>query len=251
MKPCRFIISLVLLLLSTYIFAQEEDIVPEMNAYQVNYRTGDRTKANLPTTYWENGNIKMDYEVVDGERKIRKEYFESGKLKIETEVVRTFVVDTFVSFDPVTFDEAIEIDSGYLDGRYLEYFEHVKDTKKGIRTIGEFVSSRQTGIWIHQAEFSGSIYKAELFDGRIEGEFIEYYPSICTVREVDKLKKKVEGTYILVSEESEVHVVENKTITSYYVVNKKNGNWYYYELDGTVSEKINFDTGKMEGVKRL
>lgn len=133
-----------------------------------------KCKKGTNTTYYENGNIKSEIEIVDGVADgVAKEYYESGKLmSITTFSAGLRDGDKIFYYENGNIKYELKYKEGKEDGRYKKYFENSK-----IESDASFKEGKQNGKTF-QYYASGQI-QAELnyINGARNGELLFYFPN--------------------------------------------------------------------------
>lgn len=124
--------------------------------------------------YWDNRKINIKYENLKKNMKKRIEYDDSGNLIREAFVKQKLAVDTLNSYHPDTYENVIDIKSGYVDilnGPITEYFPYQSEII--IRLQGQYKENLKIGIWKACKETAPDkyeCYEAEFKDDVMVGE---------------------------------------------------------------------------------
>ncbi len=230
------------LLFSFFLFCVQYSIgqnyeFPKIQQYKFECHYWKDTLNSHQVLKFKNGNIKLEYIHIDGNRKLRKEYHENGRLKLTAEVIQEFVTDTFVSFNPETYEEDIEVLSGIediRDGQYIEY-----DFYRRIITKGSFKYGKKNGKWestLHNLSYGTIFIEANYNDeGFLSGKYKEYY-----FDEPSKTKSiKAEGEVNVVLQKSVYRSsIKNKPHINYFQKSMQVGEWKYYNILGELEQII-------------
>ena len=183
---------------------------------------------------WENGKVKTNYESIDDKLKLRYDYNEDGTLKQKFEVYQKFKTDTSSVIDLETYQESIVISKGITDiphGSYEEYYYKKRSKKSKPKTRGRYEDGKKVGEWYYR-DFSSSPYTtlATYIMGRLDGQFVIYYPS----REFDGEKVKYKGNYKLIGR------TKKNNGSSHRV-----GEWAHYKRSGELVQTVTYKREKI------
>ncbi len=212
-----------------FVYSQNYDIsTPKFKQYHYTYYHWNDSISENQKEYWDNNVLKVEYIDLDNQKKLRKEYFENGRLKREAEVVQAFSIDTFVTFNPETMEENIRVKKGFKDfyaGKYIEY-EDYQDNR--IITKGQFKNSIYSGKW-EAIVFGQTSFKI------IEGKFNKYgylenYYEYNINKDGSKGNLLVKGKYKTFKIEKYIfNNISQKNEKVKKFLNRPIGKWIYYD----------------------
>lgn len=236
MKAGILVLGIIFSVIISY--GQEAEL-PEMHRYKIDifYWTDSITQHQIE--YWPNGNIKVMYENIGNGKKLRKDYFEEGKLKLEVEVRQSFVHDTAYYMD-LTGDEIMDCDSGYRDtpdGKYTEYYWSSNLLVDNVLTTGEYKDGKMFGLW--QMYYYAMQEKTTAnfnLDGKLDGEYTVYYYSPPDGSTTVKWK----GQYGQIRLEKVEYNVAGESEIKKHAVTERVGTWKRYDLNGHVVSTITY-----------
>jgi len=236
----RIIFLITFLVLTISIFSQHYEL-PKMKKYTLERCIWPDTITQNQKKYWNNGNIKVEYENTGGDRKIRKEYFENGKLKLRVELKQECLKDTFYVTSPETGEVKIKVKSycvDVLDGKYIEYLNQTNVESEAPITIGQYSNNKMFGVWKSVIGKYNSAVKATFNkDGNLDGEFIQFYSSYN--RPDQKIMWKGQFGLENISMET-IDPETGKIIRKEFMNNKPIGTWYLYDISGNVIGQVTY-----------
>ena len=136
----------------------------------------DGQTLEVVTRKWENGNIKVEsqyFKDIEGkmvQHGYYKEYYESGKVKREENIV-----DGKREGKSVLYYESgkVEWEVNYLDGKLegksVEYYESGK-----VKREGNLVDGKLEGKWVSYYESGKVFIEGNIVDGKREGKWVGY-----------------------------------------------------------------------------
>ena len=188
--------------------------------------------------YYPNKSIKLEYDVINDSIKIRKEYFESGNIKLEAEVYQRFKKSIKTSPKESNNEEDTTIiKEGYVDVRHGKYIEYYDDILKLKRQNGKYKDNTRCSEWTKYDISMRKIIIENYNDkGFLEGKYTEYF----FVNGSEELKKvKTKGQYEVITYNYAINDNERYFITE----SKKTGIWEYYDWNKLI-EKVNYEIVK-------
>ncbi len=181
--------------------------------------------------YKKDGTLQLENKIIDKQLH-RIEYGDNNQIIIQCEILQRRGIDTFVSFDPETYKETIEVSKNISDrpnGKYIEYYEGGT-----IKTNGIYHHYYRIGEWKYYYP-NGDIWKVITYNkyGQKRGMYEEYYEEeqlkIKGKWEVQKYTTKRRG-YDPITYKEKVETYEKEEEV-------KIGEWIYYLETGEVEKK--------------
>ena len=242
----RNLITILLVSFLNFCFSQEDyihtqsDYAPKLQDYSPVPTYWQDTTVVHQKLFWSNGKVKVEYIPLHDSIRLRKEYFESGNLKLTAEIYQSFSIDTSYTEDvakPGTF--IIKWSNGYVDmlhGKYCEYWDAIGVAPK---TTGSFKYGNQSGEW-KVRKTDGSLIVATYNDrGQLDGSYFEYYFS--GVNERANLKWKGQFSVVTYShiqqDERTLTQLGQSTITE----SPRTGKWEHYNKSGELLETVTYE----------
>jgi len=241
----NIILILIFIFSSTLSFSQDYKI-PKLNYYFPTTFYWKDTITENQKEYWDNGNIKVEYENLQNGLKLKKEYFYKGRLKLSIEVIQKYSIDTAMQFDEYGDIISKEIMKGYKDvnnGKYIEYHEPYYSKEDLPKTYGQYKNDIQIGLWQTEKGTGGNIIEANFnLNGKLAGQYKEYYQEYPN----KKYSIKWLGNYDFIN----VTILKrnypgNKDKYSHitYMQIRRIGEWKLFDRDGTLLETVTYDRG--------
>jgi len=187
--------------------------------------------------YWPNGTIQVDYVVLEGTQKLRREFYESGNLKSTQEVHESRSSNsTMTTKDGITTTTKSEGVKHQRWGVYLAYLDSPDST---IRLKGEFKSStnffsvqsgKKTGEWLLY-DSSGTVESCTFVEGKKQVNYAMY-----SAPDMEHLVTK--GKFFPQSISESYETVDNDTgaISQHFIQRVEwlpSGRWIYFDETGS------------------
>ena len=235
--------TLLFSLLTISSFCQNYEMPVMKNYCMEKIYCGYDTTAKNQKAYWDNGNIKVEYFDIANGKKLRKDYFKEGRIKITVEVYQIFVADTNYIENPETGELNIFVLKRYrdvVDGQYIEYHEPTYSKEDIPVTLGQYKNDKQSGKWQTEKGAGGPIVTATYnADGELDGEYIEYYDDPF---ETKMKKTEWKGQYgILTVTKLMEDFKTNTYVKKTFQESRKVGVWKLFDRDGKVLETVTYD----------
>ncbi len=234
-------ILFILIFSSINSFAQDYEL-PKMKWFKYeSYAWKDSITANQIKLY-SNGNLKLDYVNIGNSKKIRREYFEEGGLKLTIEVKQKYRVDSVYDIDPITGISTLNLYSGYRDipdGKYIEYKKPFRRKNKSVLiTYGNYLNGKMQGKWETMSKnLVNKITATYNSEGYLDGEYIEFYDTRYFNKEIIKWK----GTFkVFKSKETILDPITGKLETIISSINERFGTWTLYDMEGKIICEVNY-----------
>lgn len=228
-------ISLVPLLIN----AQDEIDMPTFGEYYNLTPTNweDSTLSNQ-ILKWKNGRIRLEYKHVKDSIRLRKEYFQSGNLKLTAEVYQVWGIDSLYTEDLETRELTLTVSEGrYVDIFHGEFLEFTDLQGIGSKTEGQFNHGLMVGDWKTKTDKETIVVASFNNHGSIDGLYQEYY-SLTP----DSAQIKLEGQFGVVYSRDFVEDLETGELVEVLLGEiKKVGDWKHYDLSGNLVLTVSYN----------
>lgn len=234
-------IIICFLLLSILSYGQDYKL-PIMKHYETETYTHWNDSNTLEqVVYYNNDNIRIEYVKLNDTHRLRKEYWDNGRIKAEMVVYQIFRTDKDTTFDrdDPNIILAIDIESGLVDipdGAYTEYYKPFNSKKDIQLTRGQFKNGYQADKWETQlGPFDETITATYNDFGVLNGEYIEYYSTYPK----PKQKIKFIGNYSAIEFKFNLwsgYKRDGKPI----VLARRVEKWRFYSKEGELIETIKY-----------
>ena len=192
--------------------------------------------------YWTNGNLKVKYENIGQNKKLKKEYFEEGRLKLTVEVSQVYAIDTCLVEEPKTWEIKEVVEKGFTDiadGEYIEYHEPIYSPEDIPIAKGYYRNGKRIGQW--EIEISNkNIYVVANFNtqGQLEGQYIEYFLEYG--KEINKIKWLGQYNVVPTIDLKWDHQLKKYKSLS-YMESRKVGVWQRFNELGELKETVTYE----------
>ena len=233
----NLIVLFFLLSLSVVVSSQDDDM-PEMHSYYLQYYYWQDTITAGQKQFWPNGNKKIDYCAISDNKKLRREYFEDGNLKLTVVVEQVYGRDTITTTDPNTGELWREVDSGYSDIPDGDYFEYNAGWPAPV-TRGQYLNGERYGLWQTETGVLGQIMTATYDkEGNLNGPYKKYYYD--SRNPTGKIEWK--GQYGMVTQSlTKIDPDTGENVVSVLTRSERTGTWTKYDQAGKVLLTVTYD----------
>ena len=203
------------------------------------------TAINEQKLYFPDSTLRIEYVRLAGDKRLRKDYFAEGRIKLSVETYQVYAIDSGYTEDLRTGELHLVVDSGYrdiFDGKYIEYHEPFYSKKDIPSTIGQFTNGMMTGKWQTEEGALGHLVTGTFNElGQLDGEYVEYYADIPT----GKSKIKWKGQYGIVQVDLDIydHAIP-KHLNKKVERSERVGTWVRYNKDGIPIHTITYNWNK-------
>ena len=175
--PKNIILS-ILLIVSNTIHAQDYEL-PETRVHIERMHWKNNIN-NQQIKYWGNGNIKVEYELIDEKFKTRIDYYENGTVNRKCRIYQEYRTDTLSTFHYDTYEETMEISSGISDiaeGEFKKYYYLENSRIPYVQISGNYSNDLKVEEWVFIERSSKTIRRTVNFkENKLNGMFREFYP---------------------------------------------------------------------------
>lgn len=235
------LLLLLILAICPSISSAQDYELPEIGE-PLKYYSWPSEENSTQIEYWENGNLKIDYQVIDSIYKWRNDYDEDGALLSKVKVYQRFQNDTITMLDYDTFEQSFRYENGFVDvkdGEFESYYYYRSSNTPIVKVVGQYKDGYKTGVW-YEKDFSrvkGSI-KVNYKQGKLNGLCSIYYPRESKEEEIVKFQGEygeVELPYFLLNYETYKKEVVIRSAV------RRIGKWYYYNRKGDIIEIVEYE----------
>lgn len=177
--------------------------------------------------FWNEGTPKIEYSQLENDKRLRKDYFEDGQLRLTAIVKQKYVIDSFWQINAITLEDELITQPGFID-----IIQEIEFTKKPqLRVKGQYLNGIKNGKWLSYLN-NEIIQEVEFENGILNGVYTEYYSSNSN----KKLQKKRNGEFI---EKKILKFPNDNRSNKEYIFSKvKTGTWSTFNKDGSFKHKI-------------
>lgn len=232
----RNLIIILLTSLSNVCYSQSNNL-PQLQDYSLLSTRWQDTIISHQKLFWPNGKVKLDYVQLHDSIKLRKEYFESGNLKLTAEIYQSYYIESFYINDTAKPGTLIRKESaGYIDMLHGNYYEYWDATGVTAKTSGFFKHGKQVEEWKERQDDASLIIANYNSNGQLEGPYFEYFFNGFNERADIKWKGQFSVVSHSFTEQDEMTLkpIGQSEITE----SVRSGIWEHYNRSGELLETL-------------
>jgi len=215
--------------------------LPEVDKYHRIDPPESRKISPQDKSYWDNGNLKVEYRLNPDSSYTRYEYFNNATIRLKADIEFAYSIDTTIAFnDSINDYEIVIIKRLYdrLHGSYEEYFKSYENETPKIKMKGQHTNYYKTGEWVLFDRRTGNRTHVNFNqDGEIDGIYEEYY----FIRNDSTYQLKIKGQF----GKKKINHISTRRSTGkkrHYTTEeiRRIGRWEYLSKNGGLLEFVNY-----------